>query len=355
MANIIIKQIEDHFQNEIRNVVIHKVSGAPGTPVEGQIWYDTATQTFKWRDADSNVNPLDRAAHTGTQTVSTISDRESWLTGHALSDFQVPAVDLSMGTHKITGLVAGTATGHAVEFDQLNAAISAAVNTAVAGLTYKAPVDVATTGNITLSGNQTIDGIAVSSPMRVLVKDQSTPANNGIYVANAGAWTRATDADSPAELQGGVIVPVDNGTVNADRMYMLATDVVTVGTTAQTWNQFGAGQVYTASLGVQLVGSDIRANLGTGLTLSGNQIVPDYAQIMRRKVATGFVATSGVDITVNHAFGLAVKEDLIVQAYEVGVGQVQVGVQPTDVNNVVLSFGVTPTTNQYRYALMGLS
>lgn len=371
-VKILIKQITDYFQNELQNAVLHKVSGAPGSPVEGQFWYDTATQTFKFENASTAINVLDRANHTGTQLVSTISDRETWLATHSLSVFAVPTADLPMGTHKITGLTAGSATGHAVEFDQLNAAITAAVNTAVAGLSYKAPVDLATTANIAnvLTGApNTLDGVAFSTlaaggvGARLLVKDQSTPSQNGIYTVTTvgtganGVWARATDADTSAELTGGSIVPVDLGTVNADKMYMLASDITTVGTTAQTWNQFGAGTTYTASLGVQLVGADFRANLGTGLTLSGSTIVPDYtgSNVMKRKVATGSVATSGVDVVVNHAFGLAAKDDLICQVYETGVGIVQIGVLPTDVNNVTLSFGVTPTTNQYKYALLGLT
>ena len=98
---------------------------------------------------------------------------------------------------------------------------------------FKDSVRAATTANITLSGAQTIDGVSVVAGDRVLVKDQTTGADNGIYVAAAGAWARATDADTGAELSAGATVPVEEGTVNADTLWMLTNNgTVTIGTTA---------------------------------------------------------------------------------------------------------------------------
>ena len=82
------------------------------------------------------------------------------------------------------------------------------------GLAYKAPVRVATTANITLSGEQTIDGVAVVSGDRVLVKNQSTASQNGIYVASTGAWSRAKDFDGSRDIVKGTQVFVAEGTVN---------------------------------------------------------------------------------------------------------------------------------------------
>lgn len=98
---------------------------------------------------------------------------------------------------------------------------------------HKQSVRVATVGPITLSGEQSIDGVAVVAGDRVLVKDQEAAATNGIYVAAAGVWTRATDADSGAKLNPGATVPVESGVVNADTQWTLKTDgQVAVGTTA---------------------------------------------------------------------------------------------------------------------------
>lgn len=112
--------------------------------------------------------------------------------------------------------------------------IDTAVATAVALLNSKQPVACATTANITLSGEQTIDGV-LTSASRVLVKNQTAPAENGIYVSGAGAWTRATDADSSAELAT-ALVPVEAGTVNADQRFLCTTNTpIVVGTDAMTW------------------------------------------------------------------------------------------------------------------------
>lgn len=359
MALLYIKQIMDMVKNEIRNHVLHKVATAPGTPVEGQVWYDTAAQHLKYQNVSVAVDPHDRATHTGTQTASTISDFTTAVRSNTLNQMAAPTAAVSMNSQKITSLATATGAGEAVEYAQMNTAISTALATATAGITYKAPVRAATTANITLSGTQTIDGVALTAGQRVLVKNQTTTSQNGLYLVAAGAWTRTTDADSAAELEGGVVVPVDEGTTQADTVWMLTTDVVTLGTDAITFSQFGAGSTYTASLGVQLVGNDIRANLGTGMTLSGNQAVPDFGsganKVMRAKIAVGFVPSGSVDATVNHGLALANKDDYLCEVVEVGVGRVLCGEVSVDTNNLTLSFATAPTTNQYRYKILGLS
>jgi hypothetical protein len=125
---------------------------------------------------------------------------------------------------------------------------------ALSGIQWKNSVAVATTANITLSGEQTIDGILTSSS-RVLVKDQSTASQNGIYVSAAGAWTRATDADATAELQNAV-VSVDAGTVNNDTTWRQSTDSPTVGSSNIVWVAFSTNATnYSFSSPLDLSGS----------------------------------------------------------------------------------------------------
>lgn len=109
---------------------------------------------------------------------------------------------------------------------------------AAAPYTLIAPVVAATTANITLSGAQTIDGVNVAAADRVLVKNQTTGAANGIYVAAAGAWTRATDFDGAGEVVAGAYVRVLGGTANAGAWVLTTPNPITVGTTAQTWLLF---------------------------------------------------------------------------------------------------------------------
>jgi hypothetical protein len=121
---------------------------------------------------------------------------------------------------------------------ETNAANSAAAAAASAnGIFWKAPALVATTANITLSGEQTIDGV-LTSASRVLVKDQTAPAENGVYVSAAGAWTRATPLDAWDEFPGAAI-NVSQGTTYGDTSWICTSDAGgTLGTTAITWSQF---------------------------------------------------------------------------------------------------------------------
>lgn len=114
----------------------------------------------------------------------------------------------------------------------------------------KESVRVATTANITLSGTQTIDSVSVIAGDRVLVKDQSTGSENGIYVCAAGAWARATDADTSDKVTAGMFTLVAEGGINADTLWVLTTnDPIVVGTTALSFSQL-SGSGATTFLGL---------------------------------------------------------------------------------------------------------
>lgn len=138
------------------------------------------------------------------------------------------------------------------------AATKAYVDATKQGLDIKDSVRAATTANIVLSAPQTIDGIAVIAGDRVLVKNQTTGQDNGIYVVAAGAWTRSTDADTSAEVTAGMFTFVEEGTANGDSGWVLTTNnPITLGTTPLVFTQFsGAGQV----------------DAGAGLTKTGNTL-----------------------------------------------------------------------------------
>lgn len=108
---------------------------------------------------------------------------------------------------------------------------------ALAKLDAKASVKVATTANLaTRSGLLTVDGTVLVAGDRVLVKDQNTASQNGIYVVSAGAWVRAADADTSAKVTPGMTVPVEQGTLNADTIWELTTNApITLGNTALTF------------------------------------------------------------------------------------------------------------------------
>ena len=128
------------------------------------------------------------------------------------------------------------------------------VDSVAQGLNPKASCQVATTANITLSGLQAIDGYTTLAGDRVLVKNQTTSSQNGIYLASASAWTRATDMNVWAEVAGAYTVILNGG--QADTGWVCnASTTGTIGTTAMPWVQFSGSATYYA---------------GTGLTLASN-------------------------------------------------------------------------------------
>lgn len=110
------------------------------------------------------------------------------------------------------------------------------------GLGIKAPCVVATTANITLSGEQTIDGIAATDGQRVLVKNQTAGAENGIYQVSTGNWTRPNDADGDESWIGGTLVYIARGTTNAGVLYALTNtaDPITIDSTSLTFTNINS-------------------------------------------------------------------------------------------------------------------
>jgi len=132
------------------------------------------------------------------------------------------------------------------------------VDNAITGIKWKPSVLVATTTNVVLSGEQIIDGL-LTSGSRVLVKNQTVAAENGIYLTAAGAWTRTVGGDSAAELTAATVT-VEQGSTFANTAWTMTTDNVTLGTTALVWTRiFGAGQ-YSAGIGMLLSGNQFSVN-----------------------------------------------------------------------------------------------
>ena len=126
----------------------------------------------------------------------------------------------------------------------------------------KTQVQYATTGNITLSGEQTIDGFLTSSSV-VLVKDQTAPAQNGIYTTASGAWTRHASMDTAAEVDGTFVI-VQDGTLNAGTFWYTVSEVTTLGTDAIDWVRLDKATDITAGNGLSFSG--LTLNVGTAST-----------------------------------------------------------------------------------------
>lgn len=198
------------------------------------------------------------------------------------------------------------------------------------GYKWKEPVRAATTANITLSGAQTIDGVAVVAGDRVLVKAQSTGSQNGVYVAASGSWTRATDFDASSEVVGASCF-VSEGSTLGNTVWVMTTDApVTIATTTMSFIQTNAGTSYTA---------------GTGVTIGGGIIAIDTAVTARKSSAT-IGDGSATTITFTHNLN---SQDIVVSVYDTST---RTGVicdwVANGVNTVQLTFGTAPTTGQYR-------
>jgi hypothetical protein len=120
------------------------------------------------------------------------------------------------------------------------------------GISWKQPVVCGTTANITLSGLQTIDGVTTVAGDRVLVKSQTAPAQNGIYLASATAWSRAPDADTWDELISAICFVESGSTLAGSAWYCTIQPGGTIGTTAITWSNFSVAATYTAGTGLTL-------------------------------------------------------------------------------------------------------
>lgn len=228
-----------------------------GTPSSANLRTLVSDETGTGSLVFSDSPTFNTVAVSGNLTVSgsglvasNINNFDTQVRTSRLDQMANPSASVSLNSQKITNLATPT--------DDTDAATKAYVDAARSGLDIKQSVRVATTANITLSGTQTIDEVSVIAGDRVLVKDQSTGNQNGIYVVAAGAWSRATDADISAEVTAGMFTFVAEGTTNADSGWVLTTnDAVTLGTTALVFAQFsGAGQI----------------TAGAGLTKSGNTI-----------------------------------------------------------------------------------
>jgi hypothetical protein len=169
------------------------------------------------------------------------------------------------------------------------------VDNVAQGLDPKASCVAATTANITLSGTQTIDGVALIAADRCLVKDQTAPAENGIYVVAAGAWARAADMNVWLEVPGAFTF-IEQGTLYADTGWVCTSNAGgTLGTTAITFVQFAGAGSYTASTGLTLTGTAFSLTAPVTVALGGTNATS--AGIASFNNITGYTAAGATGTT----------------------------------------------------------
>jgi len=241
----------------------------------------TATQTF----SGTTTTFTNATVLTGTVSGAGIS---TFVTGFRLDQFASPSANVSLNSNKITNLSDPTSAQ--------DAATKAYVDAARSGLDVKDSVRAATTASITLSAAQTIDGVSVIAGDRILVKNQSTGSENGVYVVASGSWNRATDADTSAEVTAGMFTFVEEGTLGANQGYVLTTaNPITLGATSLSFTQFsGAGSI---AAGTALTYSGTTLNVKTDSSTIGvngsNQLIVSASYVGQSSITTLGTITTG--------------------------------------------------------------
>lgn len=250
---------------------------------------------------------------------------------------QAFTADQPHGGFKITNLGDGTASTDAATKGQLDAAVQ--------GYDWKNSVRVATTAAGTLASSfengDSVDGVTLATGNRILLKNQASGSENGIYTVNAsGAPTRATDADSSAKVTGGMAVLVTEGTTNGNTQWILATDdPITLGTTALSFAQIGAGAGGGTVTDVSVVsangfaGSVANSSLTPAITLTttvSGVLKGNATAISAAAAGTDYVAPGGAlgtpsSGTLTNCSGLPLSGVVDSTTEALGAGSIELG------------------------------
>lgn len=391
---------KDFNLNQLLNTVLHILASDPGSPSEGQFWYNSTSRKFKWRNNNTTYDITDaltlggqnsafhlaRANHSGTQPASTISDFDTQVRTNRLDQMAAPTAQVSLGSQKIVSLADGIAAADAATLGQVQNLINTGTN--------KTSVRGASTANLVvltaLINGLNHDGVTYATGDRILLKNQAVGLENGLYIiAASGAASRATDADISAEVKGGLSVWINEGTANGDTRWVLTTnDPITLGVTSLTFTQDFAATATTAGAGLVVNGAalDVVGNAGR-IVVNANDVdlasgvatpgtyksvtVDTYGRVTAGTNPTtlaGYGITDGVgkysatigngsltSITITQAtHGRAADRTNSVFAIDNGTGaQVECDVTIAANGDVTLGFAVAPTTNQIRVTIVG--
>lgn len=194
-----------------------------------------------------------------------------------------------------------------------DAATKGYVDAVATGLDVKESVQAATTENITLTGAKTVDGVALTTGARVLVKDQTDATQNGVYVvSSSGAWARAADFNGiglGGAVSGGAFTFVEAGTEYSDTGWVLTNDgAVTVGVTEISFTQFsGAGSIIPGQALIKS-GDTLDVNVAAN---GGIEVSADALQLKSSLAGDGLTYTSGVINAVGTSNRIAVTANAI--------------------------------------------
>ena len=263
-------------------------------------------------------------AHTG------ISDFDTGVQANRLDQLAAPTSAVGLNSQKITGLADCTADS--------DAANKGYVDGVAQGLDIKDSVKVATTANITLSGTQTVDGVSLSADDRVLVKDQSTATQNGIYLVKSGAsWVRTDDLATGSDASGAFAF-IEQGSTYADVGFVCSSDKgsAVVGTNNLAFTQFSGVAGVTAGTGIDKSGNEISLDLKAngGCVIESTELAVDLGA----SSITGTLAVSDGGTGSTSASGARTNLGLVIgtniQAFDQQLADVA-GLTPSDSGFIV--------------------
>jgi hypothetical protein len=337
----------DFNQNEVQNAVIQQLGTDPGSPVNGQFWVNTTTNVLKVRINGATIS-LGR-----------------------LDQISVPTASVAMNGQRITGLADPSGAQDAATQAYVTGALAAVAG----GTEWKAEAKLATaaalaantysSGAKTLTGNAngalTVDGVGVTAGDRILVKNEATGSNNGLYsVTNAGSGgapyvlTRTSDTDSSTELNNGIIIPITSGTANANTLWVLTTTSITLDTTALSFSSIPLAG-YTAGTGITLTGNAFGLTIPVAISSGGTGATSASAArtalgIVNKYTATG-PGSGGTTWTVTHNLGTS---DVVYMLRDHTThAEVIADVVVTDANTLTITFGATVSSNTYDIVVIG--
>ena len=309
----------DLNQNQLINATFEKLGTDPSSGnFEGRLIYNTATDTIKVYTGSAFVSiphTIVSGGGAGIAEALTVSESNGTVTltlnvADTDSAGLLPAAMWQMLTDATADataskLVKRDSNGNAkvaTPTDAAHIATKGYVDAARQGLDVKQSVRVATVSAINLTSDlnagDTIDGVTLVAGDRVLVKNQSTALENGIYVATtSGAASRSSDANGTAdtgELKPGTFTFVEEGTTNSDKGFVVSTNgTITIDTTAIAWTQFSGAGSFTAGDGLSQDGNTINVNVTSNRTA----ITADAIDISANYVGQSSITTLGTITT----------------------------------------------------------
>jgi hypothetical protein len=264
-------------------------------------------------EIDTNVVATD------TDVSEAIEDHSDLTTGvHGVSGDVVGTDDAQTLENKILG--SGTTLGSSLDAEGFtitnlatpdeasDAATKGYVDSVAEGLHVHASVAAATTSdiNLTTGGLIVVDTVQLVADDRVLVKNQSTASQNGIYLAKAGAWVRANDYNDSSEIQGGDFTFVTGGDLYQNTGWVQTEVVTTVGSDPILFSQFSGSGIFTAGNGLLLDGTEFLIDTSiTATTSYVDEAIDDHVDLTDNVhgVNGSVVGTSDTQSLTNKTLG----------------------------------------------------